>query len=293
MSQSLRLGTRGSLLALTQARWVASRLEESGITVTLKIIRTTGDRVHDRAFMPADGKGVFVAELEQALRDGAIDLAVHSMKDLPGEMAAGLTLAAVPAREDARDVLIGNSPTLAALPAGAVIGTSSPRRRAQLLAARPDVVIADLRGNIDTRLRKLAEGQFDALCLAAAGLHRLGLAARITEYLDFATMLPAAGQGALALQTRADDQRLIAMCAGLHNDTTASAVRAERAVLAALGGGCTLPLGVFATVEGDVITIEAALCSPDGGKIVRERISARVTPEEIGRVMAERLEASG
>lgn len=291
MPKPIRLGTRGSALALIQSRWVATQLEQCGITVALEIIRTTGDHISERAFTPGDGKGVFVAELEQALLDGHIDLAVHSMKDLPGEMTAELTLAAIPAREDPRDVLVfgDGSPTLAALPAGATIGTSSARRRAQLLATRPDIRIADMRGNIDTRVRKLDEGQYHAICLAAAGLHRLGIAARITQYLDYETMLPAVGQGALAIQTRADDYALIALCAGLHDETTARAVRAERTVLVALGGGCSIPLGVLATIEGDIITIMAALSNADGSQMVRERLSGRYLPEEIGRAMADIL----
>ncbi len=292
MTKPIRLGTRGSALALIQSRWVATQLEQCGITTSIEIIRTTGDRISERNFTPGDGKGVFVAELEQALLNGDIDLAVHSMKDLPGEMTAGLTLAAIPTREDPRDVLVigDGSPTLAALPAGATVGTSSARRRAQLLVARPDIRIADMRGNIDTRVRKLDEGQYHAICLAAAGLHRLGMAARISQYLDYEIMLPAVGQGALAMQTRADDHELIAICAGLHDDTTARAIRAERAVLAMLGGGCSIPLGVLATVEGDVITIMSALSNADGSKIVREKLSGRYLPEEIGSKIAARLQ---
>lgn len=292
MSELIRLGTRASLLALTQARWVAARLAHAGRVVELHPIHTTGDRIRERRFAPGDGKGVFVAELEQALLEGAIELAVHSMKDLPGEMPEGLLLAAVPPREDPRDVLVGRTaPALAALPPGALIGTSSLRRRAQLLAARPDIQVTDLRGNIDTRLRKLDEGRYDAICLAAAGLHRLGLAGRITEYFALETMVPPVGQGALALQTRTDDARTRAALSPLHDEATARAVRTERTVLAALGGGCSLPLGVFARAAGAALTVTALLCSEDGARVIREQLSATDTPEEIGREIAARLRA--
>ena len=292
-SRSIRLGTRGSALALAQSRWVAGQLSAQGCAVQLEIIHTTGDRIHDRAFNPQDGRGVFVAEIERALTEGAIDLAVHSMKDLPGEMPAALRLAAVPLREDPRDVLVGGSArTLAALRPGAVVGTSSLRRRAQLLAARPDIQVADMRGNVDTRLRKLDEGHYDAICLAAAGLHRLGLAARVTEYFDAARVLSAVGQGALALQTRADEHRFDAALAPLHHEPTCQAVRAERRVLAALGGGCAVPLGVLGTVDGEHITVTAVLCSLDGKKIVRETLTEVAVPEEIGAELARRLLAA-
>jgi hydroxymethylbilane synthase len=289
-----RLGSRGSALALAQARLVAEQLTLQGITVTVQIISTVGDRVTDRIILPADGKGVFVSEIEQALLDGTIDLAVHSMKDMPAEMPAELILAAVPVREDPRDVLIiGNgSPTLAALPGGANIGTSSPRRRAQLLAFRPDLRISEMRGNIDTRLRKLEQGEYDAICLAAAGMHRLGLRARITEYLEYTTMLPAVGQGALAVQTRRADKRLCEALTNIHDERSARAVRAERAVLATLGGGCNIPLGVIARVEGNDITLKAALCNLDGTDIIHAELSSSVmSAEEIGLAVGRRLAA--
>lgn len=291
MTTTLRLGTRGSALALTQSRWVADQLTAAGWPVILEIIRTTGDRITDRLFTPGDGKGVFVAELEQALLNGSIDFAVHSLKDLPGEMADGLVLAAVPAREDPRDVLVGRTaPTLDALPRGAVVGTSSLRRRAQLAANRPDLTLVDLRGNIDTRLRKLDEGHYDAICLAAAGLHRLGFAGCITEYLPFTTFLPAVGQGALALQARGDDARVIAALAELDDLPTHTAVRAERAVLAALGGGCSIPLGVIADAQEETLTLTAALYTADGALALREEYAGAVArPEEAGAGIADRL----
>jgi hydroxymethylbilane synthase len=290
MPDVVRLGTRGSLLALTQSRLVASQLEQTGCTVEIVVISTIGDRITDRLFTSGDGKGVFVAEIEQALLSGAVDVAVHSLKDLPGEMPEGLLLAAVPPREDPRDVLIGHTAsTLAALPAGSVVGTSSLRRRAQLLAARPDLQVADLRGNLDTRLRKLDEGQYDAIILAAAGIHRLGLVARVTEYLVPAVMMPAVGQGALAIQTRAADTALIARLAALHHAPTAHAVRAERAVLAAIGGGCAVPLGALATIDGALLTLTAVLASLDGTLLVREQASSSDMPESLGQAVALRL----
>lgn len=290
MSNTLRLGTRGSLLALTQSRWVAAQLEAMGWGVTLEVIRTTGDRITDRVFSPGDGKGVFVAELEHALLDGCIDFAVHSMKDLPGEMADGLTLGAVPVREDPRDVLVSRTAsTLDTLPHGAVVGTSSLRRKAQLLAVRPDLKINDLRGNIDTRLRKLDEGQYDAICLAAAGLHRLGLQDRITAYLPIDAMVPPVGQGALAVQIRNDDDRLRVALSPLHDEQTACAVRAERTVLARIGGGCSIPLGVLATENNGALTLTATLCSLDGRTVIREEITATEPPETLGEEMATRL----
>jgi hydroxymethylbilane synthase len=261
--------------------------------VELQIIRTTGDRIQDRAFGPGDGKGMFVAELERALLDGSIDLAVHSMKDLPGAMAPGLVIAAVPPREDPRDVLVARDATsLSAMPVGAAVGTSSIRRQAQLLAARADLKIRTLRGNIDTRLRKLDGGQYDVICLAAAGLHRLGLQPRITEYLDAITFVPAVGQGALALQAREDDRRIHDAVVHFHCADTARAVLAERTVLAALHGGCSIPLGAHAIIRDKQVALHAVLCSPDGTRVIREQDTG-VDPEAVGIAVAERLRARG
>lgn len=287
MPGHLILGTRGSALALVQAHWMVDRIERLGWEVTLRVIRTAGDRIADRAFIPADGRGVFVADIEQALLEGAIDVALHSLKDLPADMHPGLAIAAVPVRADPRDVLVGRvAPTLATLPPGAILGTSSLRRRAQLTAMRPDLAIVDMRGNVDSRLRKLDAGDYDAICLAAAGLLRLNLAARITEYLDL--VLPAPGQGALALQARADDYPLLDELSILIHDETDRAVRAERAVLAAIGGGCRVPLGALATIDDDMLTLVAVL-GADDGSLLREEITATGDPEAIGRCLAERL----
>jgi hydroxymethylbilane synthase len=290
---NIRLGTRGSKLATTQSGGIAGQLTTLGCKVEIVVIKTTGDRFPDRPVDQFTGKGVFVAEIEQALLRGEVDLAVHSLKDLPGEMTAGLALAATPVREDPRDALIGRAaPTLAELPSGARVGTSSLRRRAQLLALRSDLEMQEMRGNVDTRLRKLDEGQYDAICLAAAGLRRLGLAERITEYFDTRGVLPAAGQGSLALQTREDDAETRAAVAPLHDKATGLAVRAERAVLAALGGGCQLPLGVFATVGDGRITIRAVLCSLDGATLIRAE-GEGATPEAVGLQVARELWARG
>lgn len=286
-----RLGTRGSALALVQSRWVAGELKRLEWDIDLQVIKTTGDQVTNLPLGSIGVKGLFVSEIEQVLLDGGVQLAVHSMKDLPGEMPEDLMLAAVPAREDPRDVLIGRTaPTIESLHEGAIVGTSSQRRRAQLLAVRPDFKVVDLRGNLDTRLRKLDEGQFDAICMAAAGLHRLGLRDRITEYISVDVMLPAVGQGALALQTRRDAVEIADALHTLHDEATGLAVRAERAVLAALGGGCSMPLGVLGTLEDDGnLCLVGVLCDPDGKTVFRERISGPETPEQLGREMARRL----
>lgn len=290
MSNTIRIGTRGSALAMTQAQWVADQLCERDIPVELVIISTIGDRITDRLFTPQDGTGVFVVEVEKALLTNEIDIAVHSMKDLPGIMTDGLQLAAVPQREDPRDVLCSsNAQTLASLPAQTIIGTSSLRRRAQLLAIRKDIAFSDLRGNIDTRLKKLAQGKCQAICLAAAGLHRLGRAAEISEYLPIMQMVPAAGQGALAIQTRCDDIAMNQLLAPLHHLPTARAVEVERAVLAALGGGCSIPLGVHATSVDDRLYCLAAITSSDGQKSCRVERSTEQSPADFGQQIATAL----
>ncbi|HEX2951530.1 MAG TPA: hydroxymethylbilane synthase, partial [Armatimonadota bacterium] len=247
MNFPLRIGTRGSKLALCQAQMAARVLHQCGIETIVCVIETKGDRQQDRIFSPQDGQGVFTAEIEKALLEHRIDLAVHSLKDLPPERSDELIIAAIMAREDSRDAFVGRTAsTLASLPPGAIVGTSSVRRKMQLLALRPDIRIVDMRGNIDTRLRKLDDGQYDAICLAAAGLRRLGLASRISEYFPLNCVTPAAGQGALAVQIRRDNMGLAAKLATLEHDVTRRAVCAERTVLAELGGGCTVPLGVHA-----------------------------------------------
>jgi hydroxymethylbilane synthase len=261
LSQAKRLviATRESRLALWQANHVKSLLEARGHEVALLGMTTRGDQIHDRALSKVGGKGLFVKELEVALEEGRADLAVHSLKDVPMELPEGFTLACVMEREDPRDAFVsGHFPDVAALPQGARVGTSSLRRVVQLRALRPDLVIEPLRGNVDTRLRKLDEGQYDAIILAAAGLKRLGLGERIRSVFAPSAMLPAAGQGALGIEIRAGRADLEEALAPLAHRATWLAVAAEREVSRAMGGSCSMPLAAFATVDGDALSIEAA-----------------------------------
>jgi hydroxymethylbilane synthase len=275
----LVIGSRGSQLALWQATWIGARLAERGHETRIEIIKTTGDKITDVPLAKVGTKGLFTKEIEEALLDGRIDLAVHSLKDLPTEVPAGLTIAAIPEREDARDALVGAR--LADLPAAAKVGTSSLRRAAQLRLVRRDLVIESVRGNLDTRVRKLDEGQYAAIVLAAAGLTRLGWAHRIAEILSPEVMCPAVGQGALAVETRATgDARDI--CAALNHAATRAAVTAERAVLASLGGGCQVPIGAYAEVFGEILKLIAVVIAPDGSRIVRK--SDRGAVNDAGRI---------
>ena len=286
------IGSRGSKLALWQARWIEARLREAGRETRIEIIKTTGDTISDVALAQVGSKGIFTKEIEEALLDGAIDLAVHSLKDLPTELPAGLALAAVPEREDPRDALVGFR--LADLPRGARVGTSSLRRSAQLRGLRPDLDIRDIRGNVDTRLRKLDAGDFDGTLLACAGLRRLGLDHRITEALEPSVMAPAVGQGALAIETRAGDRETIEAVARLEHAETRSAVEAERALLEALGGGCQVPLGAHARVIDGDIHLMAAVVAPDGSKVIRaEQSGPAADPIALGRRTAETLLEGG
>jgi len=287
----LVIGSRGSQLALWQARWIAARLAERGEETRIEIIRTTGDKITDVPLAKVGTKGLFTKEIEEALLDGRIDLAVHSLKDLPTEVPEGLTIAAIPEREDPRDALVGGR--LDQLPAGAKVGTSSLRRSAQLRAKRPDLVIESLRGNLDTRLRKLDEGQYHAIVLAAAGLERLGWALRIAEVLPPDVMCPAVGQGALAVETR-NDTLAREVCVYLDHRETRAAVTAERAVLASLGGGCQVPIGAYATTKDDSLSLIGIVIAPDGGRIVRHGAHGLVTEAEaIGRRVGAALLADG
>jgi hydroxymethylbilane synthase len=289
--KSLVIGSRGSQLALWQAHHIAGRLEALGIPTRIQVIKTTGDQMQTASLTLEGGKGLFTKEIEEALIGGGIDLAVHSLKDLPTEHPRGLVLAAIPEREDPRDALVGKR--LADLPLGARIGTSSSRRRAQLLLLRPDLTVEPVRGNVDTRLRKLAAGQYDAIALAAAGLKRLGLDGHIAQLFEPAEFCPAPGQGALAVQTRANDEAF-ASCSQLDHAATAAEVRAERAALSALGGGCQLPIGAFARVEGDRLSLLAAVFSPDGTQCLRaNHTGSAATAEQIGIAAAAELLARG
>jgi hydroxymethylbilane synthase len=262
----LVIASRGSQLALWQAHWVEGQLKALGHEVRIEIIKTTGDKITDVPLAKVGTKGLFTKEIEEALLDGRADLAVHSLKDLPTELPEGLVLAAVPEREDPRDAIIGKR--LDELPHGAKVGTSSLRRSAQLRKLRPDLVIESVRGNLDTRLRKLDEGQYDAILLAAAGLKRLGWADRIAEVLDPSRMCSAVGQGALAIETRASGAGFDAVQSLNHPDTHA-AVAAERGVLGALGGGCQVPIGAHATVSAGSVRVQAIVASPDGSELIR------------------------
>jgi hydroxymethylbilane synthase len=287
------IGSRGSKLALWQAEHIHARLTARGIESRIEIIRTTGDHITDVSLAQlgkqTSTKGLFTKELEDALLDGRIDLAVHSLKDLPTELPPGLALGAVPGpREDVRDALVGRP--LAGLAPGAKVGTSALRRQAQLQALRPDLVIESIRGNVDTRLRKLDEGQYDAIVLAAAGLRRLGWADRIAECFEPDQMCPAVGQGALAIETRAGDDRLFV----LDDLTVRSAVTAERALLKALGGGCQVPVGAHAEVRGDQLMLRAVVASPDGRTVLREELpGAAMYAEVVGEEVARALLANG
>lgn len=288
----LRIGSRGSQLALWQARRVAERLAGLGIDTEIAIIRTTGDRITDVPLARVGSKGLFTKEIEEALLAGRIDLAVHSLKDLPVELPAGLALAAVPERESPLDAVVGGR--LADLPAGARVGTSSLRRTAQLRRLRPDLRIEDIRGNLDTRLRKLDEGLYDAILLAAAGLERLGWGSRIAERLAPELMCPAVGQGALAVETRAAPDAAYAICAQLDDPAVRPCVEAERALLAALGGGCQVPLGAHAIhVEGR-LRLRAVVADPATGEVfVVEREGRVDKPQELGRQAALALLEAG
>ena len=293
----LVIASRGSQLALWQARWVETQLRAGGAACRIEIVKTTGDKITDVALSKVGTKGLFTKEIEEALLDGRADLAVHSLKDLPTELPAGLVLAAVPEREDPRDAVLGKR--LSDLPQGAIVGTSSLRRAAQLRTLRPDLAIESVRGNLDTRIRKLDEGQYDAIVLAAAGLKRLGLADRISEILGPDRMCSAVGQGALAIETRASGPGFEA-CRVLDHPATRAAVTAERGVLGALGGGCQVPIGAYAAVSGDVLRIQAIVAAPDGTELIRaedhgpaadaEAIGHRLGAELLNRGAAKILE---
>ncbi len=308
---NLRIGSRGSQLALWQARHIAGLLRGHGHSVEIAIIKTTGDRLQAVTFAQVGSKGMFTKEIEEALAGGSVDLAVHSLKDLPTELPDQFALAAIPRRVDPRDAFVSAKfESLAALPQGARIGTSSQRRRAQLKALRPDVVAVEFRGNVDTRLRKLAEGHVEAILLAAAGLDRLGRTEWIRERLEPREFCPAAGQGALGIETREDAAETIAAVQFLDHAPTRFAVTAERAALAALGGGCQVPIGIYCRPGLDEATgtgaelwdeIFAVVAAPDSGKTVRVQhretrhrtLNAGADAMALGRLVAQMLLDAG
>lgn len=276
MKESLTIGTRQSLLALWQSNHIAALLRKQypGCEVVLKKIVTKGDRILDVPLAQIGGKGLFTKEIEEELINGTIDLAVHSLKDMPTVLPEGLCLTAITERANVGDAFVSNKyNSFAELPQGATLGTSSLRRKAQLLAARPDLKIIDLRGNVDTRLRKLDEGQYDAIILAAAGLERLGHKNRIKEVIPPNVCLPAVGQGALAIESRSEDPEVRQMLDFLNDIPTRQATSAERAFLGLVEGGCQVPIGVHADVEGQNIKIEAIISSLDGKTVLRNTIS--------------------
>lgn len=295
-SLHLRIGSRGSQLALWQANHISAKLRTQGHEVSIEIIRTTGDAMQNLAFAQVGAKGMFTKEIEDALAEGRIDLAVHSLKDLPTVLAEPFTLAAIPERADPRDVFVSvRYESFAALPAGSRIGTSSLRRRAQLGAQRRDLEYVEFRGNVDTRLRKLAEGQVEAIILAAAGLERLGLTEHVRERFSALVLCPAAGQGALAVETRADDAATIQALGFLDDARTRFAVTAERTALAALGGGCQVPIGINCSFMESKWFITGVVATPDGSGVVREELErhAGAGPESLGEELARRLLEQG
>ncbi|HEX5725913.1 MAG TPA: hydroxymethylbilane synthase [Longimicrobiaceae bacterium] len=293
----LRIASRGSALALWQARAVEAALRAAapGTEVEIRVVRTTGDRVTDVPLARIGDRGLFTKELDERLLAGEAELAVHSLKDVPTRLPDGLVVAAVTAREDPRDVLIlppGRSGGLRDLPPGARVGTSSLRRRAQLLRLRPDLEIPDLRGNLDTRLAKLDRGEYDAIVLAAAGVIRLGWVDRIAHFLDPEDWLPAVGQGALAIVARADDEETLARVRILHDPDTAACTTAERAFLRALEGGCQVPIGALATREGGELRLRGMVAALDGSRVLHGSERGD-DPEALGRALADRLLGEG
>ncbi len=291
----LTIGTRGSQLALWQANWVKDRLVTAGHEVEIRIIKTTGDKLENVPLTASGTKGLFIKEIEEALLDASVDLAVHSLKDLPTDQPAGLKIAAVPAREDARDVLISAAGKLLhELPPGARIGTGSLRRQSQLRALRRDLGLLPMRGNLDTRLRKLDRGDCDAVVLAAAGVHRLGLQGRITEYFSTRQICPAVGQGALAIECREGDGQTTSAVQALDDVTSHFAVRAERAMLRHLGGGCQVPIAAHAVAHDGGLRLVGVVAALQGDTLIRaEAIGDVGDPEALGPRVADDLLRQG
>jgi hydroxymethylbilane synthase len=287
------IGSRRSNLAMTQTRWVIDKLKDLGVPYEFEIkeIVTKGDKILDVTLSKVGGKGLFVKEIEQAMYDGEIDMAVHSMKDLPSVIAEGLTIGAVPEREDPRDAFISNSGVkLSELPEGAVVGTSSLRRGSQVLIQRPDLKIQWIRGNIETRLRKCREEGYDAIILAAAGLKRVGWDPSIvSEFLDPASCIPAVGQGALGIECREDDQEILDLLKKIHDPLTARTVEAERAFLHTVEGGCQVPIGGYAELtDNDEVELTALVASPDGKQVFKEHVVG-ADGAAIGRQAAQKM----
>jgi len=283
------IGSRGSKLALWQANWVRNRLAAAGHVVEIRIIKTTGDKLANLLLAQSGTKGLFIKEIEEALLAGEIDVAAHSLKDLPTELPEGLCVAAVPRREDARDVLVAGQ-TCAELKPGARVGTSSLRRQVQLRQLRHDLDLVPMRGNLDTRLRKLDEGDCDALVLAAAGMHRLGLGHKIQQYFAVEEVCPAVGQGALAIEIREDDDQVRNAVTPVDDPATHSAIRAERAALRHLGGGCQAPIAAYARLEDGELYLAGMVARSDGSRLLRSAAAGPAgDPEGVGTALAEGL----
>jgi hydroxymethylbilane synthase len=293
LTRHLKIGTRGSALALAQSRWVAAQISgrDPGCRVELEIIKTTGDKIQNVPLAQIGGKGLFIKEIEEALLSGAVDLAVHSLKDMPAEVPPGLVLGAVPPREDCRDAFISSRyNSLAEIPPGGRVGTGSLRRRVQLLHRWPDLEVVPLRGNVDTRLKKMEALGLDALILAAAGLNRLGLAHVYRGCVPETDMLPAVGQGALGLEVRAGDQELRELLAFLEDAPTRVAVTAERAFLARLEGGCVVPVAALGRVAGDTLHLSALISDLDGRRLLKDaRTGPAAQAGSLGTELAESL----
>jgi hydroxymethylbilane synthase len=288
----LTIGTRGSKLALWQSEYIRARIEGlTGLEVRIKVIKTTGDKILDVPLSKVGGKGLFTKEIEVELDAGTVDLAVHSMKDVPTEMPPGLVMAAMPERVDPRDVIVsGAGYTLDTMPEGARVGTSSLRRVAQVRALRPDVEIVDIRGNLDTRMRKAETGEVDVVILAAAGITRLGWAERITHYIPTSQMVSAVGQGAIGIEIREDDEFMQGVCARLADPDTMTCVTAERVVMRTLEGGCQVPIGAYARIEGGALVMDGMVGSVDGATILRARVEGDAgDPAALGHGLVDRL----
>ncbi len=296
--KKLTIATRGSQLALWQSNYIKSVLEAQNpdLEVELKVIITTGDRILDKALSQIGGKGLFLKELEEAMQRGEAQIAVHSLKDVPTELPEGFVLGAITEREDARDALLSEKyENIDALPEGAIVGTSSLRRRMQIEALRPDLIIKDLRGNVDTRIKKLQNGDFDAIILASAGINRLGFGESVKYIynISLAEMIPSMGQGALGIEA-VNDPEVLAMVSRLQDDATMIATTIERDFVDSLDGGCQVPIGVNAVVNGDDVSIKVILGLPDGTEILRESTIAKTSDyKTIGRIMGQDMIAKG
>jgi hydroxymethylbilane synthase len=297
ITKTLKIGTRGSALALRQTEMVVERIKKSypGVAAEIVVIRTTGDRLQDVSLALIGGKGVFVKELEEALIRRDVDIAVHSVKDLPAESPEGLVIAAIPEREDPRDVLISRGNVkLERMPSGARIGTGSLRRACQLLNFLPDIQVVSIRGNLDTRIKKIDNENLDGIIVAAAGLRRMGWRDRISQYIPPEIIMPAVGQGALGLEVRADDSEIKELVAFLNDQKTAVEVAAERAFLKVFGAGCEIPLAAYAKIEKDELVISGLVGDFDGNEIIRDRIRGPVSENEVlGKLLAEDILAAG